>query len=71
MTKKMQAVVMHTLEAVLVGGLAVSIAYFFPEHRDAVGLLAITVLSSLAKSARITEGVPVPDYTNPHRNDKV
>jgi hypothetical protein len=55
---------MHTLEAVLIFGVAISLAYFFPEHRTEAGLLAFTVLSSLAKYARVTEGVPVPDFVN-------
>ena len=55
---------MHTLESLAVVLIAVGIAYIFPEHRSTVSVVAVTSLSALAKYARVSDDVPVPDYIN-------
>lgn len=53
----------HVGEAVIVLAVALVVAHFFPEHRDAAALAAVAALSALAKGLRSSDA-PVPDYVN-------
>lgn len=54
----------HSLEALVVAGISIAVSYFFPEHRAAAGLSALTALSLFVKSLRAAKTSPVADYVN-------
>lgn len=54
----------HSLEALVVAGIAIAVSYFFPEHRAEAGLAAITAFSLFAKAIRATPASPIADYVN-------
>lgn len=54
----------HSLEALVVAGIAIAISFFFPEHRVEAGLAAITAFSILAKGVRAVPTSPITDYVN-------
>lgn len=67
MNEKIVSVILHASEALVVLGFSVGMAHFFPEHRDEVFVAAFGLLSALAKGARISDFVPLPDYINPSK----
>jgi hypothetical protein len=54
----------HSLEALVVAGIAIAISHFFPEHRVEAGTIALFVFSNVFKTARVSEKSPIADYVN-------
>lgn len=65
MSQKTLSTILHTVEALAVLGVSVSIAYLFPEHAKEALAVAFTLLSMLVKGARVSCDIPIPDYVNP------
>jgi len=55
---------LHAAEAIVVFGMALLVAHFFPEHKEEASGAAVAILSFLARSARTSDAVPIPDYIN-------
>lgn len=64
MEPKTLSVLMHTAEAVVVLAAAVAFARYVPEYRAESFAIAFAMLSALAKGARVSKSMPVPDYVN-------
>lgn len=55
---------LHGAEALVVLIASLVVAHFFPEHKEEALGIAVGLLSTLAKFARASDAVPMPDFVN-------
>jgi len=67
---KLISIVLHGLEGTVALLVALYIAQTFPEHKTEALVFIFGMLSLIAKGARISETVPIPDYINPKQDLK-
>lgn len=61
------SVVLHGLEGTVALLVALYVAQTFPEHKTEAMVFLFSMLSIIAKGARVSEAVPIPDYINPKK----
>jgi glucose/arabinose dehydrogenase len=65
MSQKTLSTILHTIEALAALGVALYVAHAFPEYQPQALVVAFGLLSLLAKGARVSDKVAIPDYVNP------
>lgn len=68
MINKTRSILLHTVEGTTVLLFAAIVAYLFPEHAMPAGMIAFMTLTTMAKYARVSENIPIPDYVNKNPN---
>ncbi len=71
MNPKLQSVLMHTLEVVVIAAIVLAVLRLFGDSPDVKEAALMILLSALAKYARVSPKVPLDDYVNkPDQEEK-